>query len=53
MGVTIGILLGAVLMMIIGVSYGFLIEKFPVTGGEFAYAYIGFGRKVAFSPAGF
>ncbi|MGV2621467.1 UNVERIFIED_CONTAM: APC family permease [Halobacillus marinus] len=48
MGVTIGILLGAVLMMIIGVSYGFLIEKFPVTGGEFAYAYIGFGRKVAF-----
>ncbi|KHE72722.1 APC family permease [Halobacillus sp. BBL2006] len=47
-GVVIGILLGAILMMIIGVSYGFLIEKFPVTGGEFAYAYIGFGRKFAF-----
>ncbi|MFG6147978.1 APC family permease [Halobacillus sp. B23F22_1] len=47
-GVVIGILLGAVLMMIIGVSYGFLIKKFPVTGGEFSYAYIGFGRKFAF-----
>ncbi len=48
MGVVIGILLGAILMMVIGVSYGFLIEKFPVTGGEFAYAYIGFGRTSAF-----
>ncbi|MBH0230867.1 APC family permease [Halobacillus yeomjeoni] len=48
LGVVIGILLGAALMMVIGVSYGFLIEKFPVTGGEFAYAYIGFGRKFAF-----
>ncbi|MGP4077734.1 APC family permease [Halobacillus sp. K22] len=47
-GVVLGILLGAALMMIIGVSYGFLIEKFPVTGGEFAYAYIGFGRTFAF-----
>ncbi|UOQ45716.1 APC family permease [Halobacillus salinarum] len=47
-GVIIGILLGAALMMVIGVSYGFLIEKFPVTGGEFAYAYIGFGRFFAF-----
>ncbi|WP_089651293.1 APC family permease [Halobacillus aidingensis] len=48
LGVVIGLLLGAILMMIIGVSYGFLIEKFPVTGGEFAYAYIGFGRQFAF-----
>ncbi|MEC3882790.1 APC family permease [Halobacillus sp. HZG1] len=48
LGVVIGLSLGAVLMMIIGVSYGFLIEKFPVTGGEFAYAYIGFGRMYAF-----
>ncbi|GEN54445.1 APC family permease [Halobacillus faecis] len=47
-GVVVGLSLGAVLMMIIGVSYGFLIEKFPVTGGEFAYAYIGFGRTYAF-----
>ncbi len=48
LGVIIGILLGAVLMMVIGVSYGYLIKKFPVTGGEFSYAYIGFGRKWAF-----
>ncbi|RWZ55047.1 APC family permease [Halobacillus fulvus] len=52
-GVVIGILLGALLMMIIGVSYGFLIEKFPVTGGEFAYAYIGFGRHFAFMAGWF
>ncbi|WP_181347243.1 APC family permease [Thalassobacillus sp. CUG 92003] len=48
LGVVIGILLGAALMIVIGVSYGFLIDKFPVTGGEFAYAYIGFGRLFAF-----
>lgn len=53
LGVVIGILLGAALMMVIGVSYGFLIEKFPVTGGEFAYAYIGFGRKLAFMAGWF
>ncbi|SFJ46052.1 Amino acid transporter [Halobacillus dabanensis] len=53
LGVVIGILLGAALMMVIGVSYGFLIEKFPVTGGEFAYAYIGFGRKFAFMAGWF
>jgi amino acid transporter len=53
LGVVIGLLLGAALMMIIGVSYGFLIEKFPVTGGEFAYAYIGFGRRFAFMAGWF
>ncbi|MCA1021244.1 APC family permease [Halobacillus litoralis] len=52
-GVVLGLLLGAALMMIIGVSYGFLIEKFPVTGGEFAYAYIGFGRRFAFMAGWF
>ena len=35
-------------MMIIAVSYGFLIRSYPVSGGEFAYAYIGFGRDQAF-----
>ncbi|MCP3031443.1 APC family permease [Halobacillus sp. A1] len=52
-GVVLGILLGAILMMVIGVSYGFLIEKFPVTGGEFSYAYIGFGRGFAFMAGWF
>jgi len=48
LAVVIGLILGAILMTIIGVSYGFLIKHFPVSGGEFAYAYIGFGRTNAF-----
>src|SRR5699024_191967 len=48
LGVIIGFLIGAILMIIIGVSYGFLVEKLPVSGGEFAYAYYGLGRYHAF-----
>lgn len=48
LGVIIGFLIGAGLMIIIGVSYGYLIEKLPVSGGEFAYAYYGLGRYHAF-----
>src|SRR5690625_5249781 len=47
-GVIIGFSIGALLMMLIAVSYGFLIRKFPVSGGEFAYAYISLGRTHAF-----
>src|SRR5690625_213159 len=48
MGVIIGFSIGAVLMMLIAVSYGFLIRSFPVSGGEFAYAYVSLGRTHAF-----
>ncbi|GAA0614738.1 APC family permease [Virgibacillus siamensis] len=48
LGAIIGFSIGAVLMMIIAVSYGFLIENFPVSGGEFAYAFKGFGRNHAY-----
>lgn len=48
LGVMLGFLIGALLMVIIAVSYGFLIKEYPVSGGEFAYAYIGFGRTHAF-----
>ncbi|MBM7599387.1 amino acid transporter [Virgibacillus halotolerans] len=48
LGVIIGFCIGAVLMIIIGVSYGFLVKKLPVSGGEFAYAYYGLGRYHAF-----
>ena len=47
-GVIIGFSIGALLMMLIAVSYGFLIRSFPVSGGEFAYAYISAGRTQAF-----
>ena len=48
LGVIIGYTIGALLMIVIGVSYGFLVEKLPVSGGEFAYAYYGLGRYHAF-----
>ncbi|WP_085506082.1 APC family permease [Thalassobacillus devorans] len=44
LGVILGFSIGALLMIIIAVSYGQLIQKLPVSGGEFAYAYFGFGR---------
>ena len=48
LGVIIGFTIGGLLMMLIAVSYGFLIKSFPVSGGEFAYAYISLGRTHAF-----
>ncbi|AUJ25531.1 MULTISPECIES: APC family permease [Virgibacillus] len=48
LGVILGFIIGAILMIIIGVSYGFLVEKLPVSGGEFTYAYYGLGRYHAF-----
>ncbi|WP_100009935.1 APC family permease [Lentibacillus sediminis] len=47
-GVIIGFGIGALLMMLIAVSYGYLIRSFPVSGGEFAYAFISLGRTHAF-----
>ncbi|MYL47151.1 amino acid permease [Virgibacillus halodenitrificans] len=48
LGVIIGFVIGALLMMLIAVSYGFLIKEYPVSGGEFAYAFISLGRTHAF-----
>src|SRR5699024_11682522 len=47
-GVIIGFSIGALLMMLIAVSYGILIKNFPVSGGEFAYAFLSLGRTHAF-----
>ncbi|MCP3032360.1 APC family permease [Halobacillus sp. A1] len=48
MGVILGVLIGAILVMVIAVSYGYLVEKFPVSGGEFVFTYLGFGRTNAY-----
>ncbi len=48
LGAIIGFLIGGALMVLIAVSYGFLIRSFPVSGGELAFALVGFGRKHAF-----
>ncbi len=44
----VGFVLGAVFMCIIGMSYAYMIAKFPVSGGEFAYAFVGFGPTASF-----
>lgn len=53
LGVIIGFSIGAALMMLIAVSYGLLIRSYPVSGGEFAYAFISMGRTHAFISAWF
>lgn len=48
LGAIIGILIGRFIMMIIAVSYGVLIDLFPVTGGGYVYAFLSAGRHFAF-----
>ena len=49
----IGIVIGALLMILIAVSYGALVERFPVSGGAFAFSFLGFGRYVSFFSSWF
>ncbi|PZU39026.1 MAG: amino acid permease, partial [Arsenicicoccus sp.] len=48
LGASLGLIIGGALMCVIAVSYGLLIRHFPVSGGEYAYAYTFFGRTHAF-----
>src|SRR5690625_1269385 len=48
LGVIIGILIGALLVMVIAMSYGYLVVKFIVSGGEFVFTYLGFCRTHAY-----
>ena len=47
-GTAAGMMIGAMLIIVIAVSYGYLIKKFPVSGGEFVYAKEAFGKRNAF-----
>ena len=47
-GAIVGLLIGALIMMIIASSYGVMIKKFPVSGGGFTYAFIAAGKKWAY-----
>lgn len=53
LGALLGLAIGGGLMILIGVSYGFLARTFPVSGGAFAYTLVGFGRTHAFIAAWF
>lgn len=50
---SIGIFIGALLMILIAVSYGALVKRFPVSGGAFAFSYLSFGRYVSFFSSWF
>lgn len=47
-GVIVGLWIGALLLSLVGLSAGYLVKAYPVTGGAFTYAYLAFGRKHAF-----
>ena len=53
LGTAIGLSIGAIIMIIISLSYGYMIQRFPVAGGEFAYAYTSYGRTHAYICAWF
>ena len=47
-GTAMGMLIGGLLIIVIAVSYVYLIRKFPISGGEFIYAKEAFGKRNAF-----
>lgn len=47
-GATIAFAIAIVMILVIGNSYGYMVEKLPLAGGAVVYAYRGFGRKHAF-----
>jgi len=48
LGATIGLVVGALFMLLIAESYAPLVERFPVAGAEFAHAYYAGGRYHAY-----
>ena len=48
LGTAAGMLIGALLIIVIAVSYGYLINKFPISGGEFVYTKEAIGKRNAF-----
>lgn len=48
LGAAIGMLIGGALIVVIALSYGYLIRKFPISGGEFVYTKETMGKTHAF-----
>jgi len=48
LGTAIAMGIAAVIMIIIALNYNFMINKYPVAGGEFTYAQMALGRNHAF-----
>ncbi|MBR2064065.1 MAG: amino acid permease, partial [Bacteroidales bacterium] len=47
-GTAAGMLIGALLIVVIAISYGYLIRNFPLSGGEFVYTKEAIGKRNAF-----
>jgi amino acid transporter len=47
-GASLGILLGGAIMVAIAWSYGVMVRRFPVAGGEFCFAHFAAGRHHAY-----
>lgn len=48
LGTTIAMFTAAIIMIIIALNYDYMINKYPVAGGEFTYTQMAFGRNHAF-----
>ena len=48
LGTAVGMAIGASLILVIALSYGYLIRKFPLSGGEFIYTKKTMGKTNAF-----
>jgi amino acid transporter len=48
LGTAVGMLIGALLILVIASSYGYLIRRFPLSGGEFIYTKQAIGKRNAF-----
>lgn len=53
LGTAIGMITAAVIMSIIALNYNYMINKYPMAGGEFTYTNQAFGRTHAFICAWF
>ena len=48
LGTALGMLIGALLIIVIALSYGYLIRRYPLSGGEFIYTKEAIGKRNAF-----
>lgn len=53
LGTAIGMTIGMITMIIVSISYGNMIEEYPLAGGEFTFAYESFGKAHGFICAWF
>lgn len=53
LGTLIGMSIGALVMIVIALNYGYMIDKYPVAGGEYTFTQKTFGRNHAYVCAWF